>query len=103
MAGQYSGSDIHNYDELTQASISVGTSQTELFTGGSRNARRQVIRVYNDGSNDCFIGPSGVTASGSTKGEKLVKGGSITYTLGDVALYAITASGTTTLIITELA
>lgn len=90
-------------DELTQKSVTVSTSATELFTGGSRNARRQIVRLYNDGSQDCYIGPSGVTASGSAKGEILRKSQSITYQLGDVGIFGITASSSTTIIVTELA
>jgi len=99
----YGSSTTFLADELTQKVISVGTSAVELFTGVSRNAARQVVRIYNDGNNACYIGPVGVTSSGSTKGEILQKQQSITYVLGDVAIYAITASGTTSLIITELA
>jgi hypothetical protein len=90
-------------DELTQKVVSVTTSATELFTGGSRNARRQVIRIYNDGNSVVYLGPLGVTSSGLNKGEPLQKNQSITYTLGNEAIYAITDSSTSSVIVTELA
>ena len=99
----YGSSTTFLADELTQKVISVSTSATELFTGVSRNPARQTVRIYNDGDNACYIGPSGVTSSGSTKGELLQKKQWIIYPIGDVGIYAITASSTTSLIITELA
>ena len=103
MSSSYSGNRIHLTDELTQKSITVTTTATELFTGGSRNAARQVVRIYNDGNSVIYIGPSGVTASGANKGEALQKNQSITYSLGNVALFAITASSSSVVIVTELA
>lgn len=103
MSGQYSHNRADMVDELTQKSITVATSATELFTGGSRNAGRQVIRIYNDGSRSVFIGPSGVTASGTAKGEELRKHEALSLTLGNVGIFAITSSGTCDLIISELA
>lgn len=99
----YSNNTIHLRDEITQKSVTVTTSATELFTGGSRNTKRQVIRIYNDGSSDCYIGPTGVTASGAAKGEILQKKNWMTWEIGDVGLFAITASGSTDIIVTELA
>lgn len=99
----YGSSTTFLADEITQKVVSVSTSAVELFTGGVRNASRQMIRVYNDGSQICYLGPSGVTASGSAKGEALQKQQSITYPIGDVGLFAITASGSTSLVITEVA
>jgi hypothetical protein len=90
-------------DELTQKVTSVTTSATELFTGGSRNARRQVMRIYNDSTVTVFVGPSGVTATGSTRGEPILKKESLEITIGDVAIFGIVASGTADVIITELA
>ena len=103
MSGQYNSNRIHLADELTQKSVTVTTSATELFTGGSRNAQRQLIRIFNDGTRACFIGPAGVAASGSAKGEELLKKQSMEIVIGDVGLFAITSSSTTTVIVTELA
>jgi hypothetical protein len=103
MSGGYSSNTSYLFDELTQKVVSVSTTAVELFTGVSRNPKRQSIRIYNDGSTDCYIGPATVTASGSTKGEVLEKKNWMELTIGDVGIYAITASGTTSLIVTELA
>jgi hypothetical protein len=99
----YNSNQSFLFDELTQANITATTTAAELFTGGSRNPRRQIVRVYNDGSRSVFIGPSGVTASGSAKGEELRKREAISMTLGDVGLFAVTSAGTCDLIVTELA
>lgn len=100
----YGSSTTFLADELTQKVIPVSTSAVELFTGVSRNPARQSLRIYNDSSRTVFIGPTGVTSSGSTKGEQLLSGEAMTYVeLGDVGVFAITAGGTASLIITELA
>lgn len=103
MSGNYSANRTFLVDELTQKVTSVTTSATELFTGVSRNADRQIMRIYNDGGQTAFIGPSGVTSTGATKGEPLQKGESLEITIGNVAIFAITSSSTTSLIVTELA
>ena len=103
MSGQYSHNRADLVDELTQKSVTVTTSATELFTGGSRNASRQYVRIYNDGGEVCYVGPVGVTSSGSTKGEPLEKKQWMSIEIGNVALYAITDSSTSVLIVTELA
>jgi hypothetical protein len=90
-------------DELTQKVVSVTASATELFTGVSRNPRRQVMRIYNDSTSTVFIGPTGVTASGATRGEPILKKESLEITIGNVAIFGIVASGTADVIITELA
>lgn len=98
----YQGNPAVYVDEIAQKVVSVGVTATELFTGVSRNPNRQYIRIYNDGNRTCFIGPTGVTASGSTKGEALQPSEALTLTLGDVAIFGITSNNTTSLIITEL-
>ena len=99
----YNSNTIHLRDEMTQKNVTVTTSATELFTGGSRNAKRQVVNLYNDGAQDCFIGPTGVTASGATKGTLLEKKNWMTWEIGDVGIFAITDSSSTNIIVTELA
>jgi hypothetical protein len=102
--GTYNPNTNFLYDELTQKVQSVSSgSAVELFTGASRNPDRQVIRIYNDGNRTVYLGPATVTSSGPTKGEPLESGEAISYPGGDSQLYAITNSGTTSLIITELA
>jgi hypothetical protein len=91
-------------DNLTQRAITVSAAvATELYTGATRNPNRQVVRVFNDGNVVCYLGPSAVTASGVTKGEELEPGEAISYTLANDGLFAITLSGSTLLIVTELA
>lgn len=90
-------------DNLTQRAITVSSTAVELHTGVTRNPNRQVVRVFNDGNVVCYLGPSAVTASGATKGEELEPGEAISYTLANDGLFAITLSGSTLLIVTELA
>lgn len=99
----YGSSTTFLSDELTQKVTSVSTTAVELFTGVSRNPERQIVRLRNDGNKRCYLGPVTVTSSGSTKGDFIEPGEVITWAIGDVALYGITASGTTSIIITELA
>jgi len=103
MSGNYTANHTFLVDELTQKVTSVTTSATELFTGVSRNANRQIMRIYNDSNSTVFIGPTGVTASGSTRGEPILKEESLEITIGNVAIFGIVASGTADVIITELA
>lgn len=95
-------SDV-NDGSYTSAVITVGTTAVELFTGGSRNAGRQAVTIYNDSNSTIYLGPSSVTVSGSTKGIPLVKAQFATFELGDVALYAIAGSAGNSVIVQELA
>ena len=90
-------------DSLTQSAINVGTSSVELHTGPVRNPNRIVVRIYNDGGTPCYIGPVTVSTSGATKGEELAPGEAMSYSVGNVALHAITARNSTVLVITEMA
>jgi hypothetical protein len=101
--GIYNSDTNYLVDEIDQVRLSVGSSSpVELFTGASRNPRRQTVRIYNDGTRTAYIGTSAVTSSGSTKGEPLEPGESISYPAGNAGIFAITASNTTNLIVTEL-
>lgn len=83
--------------------VSVSTTQVEAKCGANRLTGRQEIIVYNDSTNIIFFGPNGVTATGSTKGIPIEQGCSVSITIGDVALYLITASGTSSVIVQEFA
>jgi len=84
--------------------ITVGTSEVEAKVAGSRLAGRQMLRIYNDSNNTIFIGSTGVTISGTTKGEPLVKGNWINIPVGDAtAVYLIAGSAGNNIIISEWA
>jgi hypothetical protein len=89
-------------NQITQDTVVVSSTPTELYTGASRSSLRRLVRVYNSGTQTCYLGPAGVTSSGADIGEPLPPLESLTYTLGDVGLYAVVASGTCNLLITEL-
>ena len=103
MNGTYNQNPAILADELTQKAVTVTTAATELFTGSSRNPKRQHIRLYNDGLETLYFGPAGVTASLATKGEPLLKKQWFSGPTGDVGIFGVTASGTTSIIVTEWA
>lgn len=74
----------------------VNTTATQLIDAGRRSYNAPLsVSIENEGSVDIFIGGADVTASGATKGRKVVAGGSYELDLhsGDV-LYACVAAGT---------
>ena len=91
-------------DVAVQGSVTVTTTATELKVGASPEEEREVIRIYNDGTTPCFVGfDSGVTSSGANKGERLGRRQWMEFPFGpDLTLYAITASGSTTIIVSEM-
>lgn len=95
-------SDV-NDGSYTSKRITISTSAVELFTGSSRNPNRQLITIYNDSSGIIYIGPSGVTTSGATKGYQIEKKQTVTMAMGDVAIYAIAASAVGDITVQELA
>jgi hypothetical protein len=79
----------------------VAATATTTATIVSNIANRQSVILRNDGATDCFVGGSTVTASGSTKGILLAAGGTMTLDKMTAAVYAICASGTTSVIALE--
>lgn len=77
---------------LVQGVISVTTSSIEAKVGGSRQAKRQTLRIYNNSTTTIFWGNSSVTAA---NGEPLFSKQWVNIPVGDqVAIHLITASGT---------
>jgi hypothetical protein len=91
-------------DVAVQATITVTTTATELIVGGSPESERELVRVYNNGTQKIYIGfDNTVTAAGANQGEPLFKNQWIEYPFGpDLTLYAVTASGTADVTISEL-
>jgi len=84
--------------------VSVSTTEIEAKVGGSRLFDRQGVWLYNDSSNTVYIGPTGVTASGSTKGFPLAKSQSAFIEAPDsVAVFLIASSGSHSVIVQEIA
>jgi hypothetical protein len=78
----------------------ITTTQSLLAVSASNNTDRQFIRIYNSGTQKIYIGTTGVT---TTTGEPLEKDQHITIAIRDnLSLYAITATGTASIIIWEL-
>lgn len=77
---------------LVQGVLSVTTTSSEAKVGGSRQAKRQVLRIYNNSSVTIYWGSSSVTAA---NGEPIFYNQFINIPVGDqVAIHLITASGT---------
>lgn len=91
-----------NQSSLGSAVVAVGTSQAELKVGTTRNPLRQLVTVTNDNDTiEVYLGPTGVTASGSTKGNVLWPRQEAAIPIGDVGLFAIAPSGSVNLIVQE--
>lgn len=88
----------------THTTLVVSTTQVEAKVGASKLVGRQMLRIYNDSNSTIYIGSTGVTASGTTKGEPLVKGQWIDIPAGDqTAVFMIAASGSNNIIVSEWA
>lgn len=81
-------SDV-NESSYLQVSTTVGTSAVEVKVGGSRLSTRQIAFMYNDSDKVMYWGPSGVTASGSTRGVPLEPGQMVNLPFGDVGVFVI--------------
>lgn len=87
-------------DELyAQATVNVGTTEVEAKVGATRNPQRQVLRIYNNGNQTVYVGPTGVTAS---SGEPLRRRQSMTLQIQDLGVFMITQSSSSDVIVTEL-
>lgn len=100
MTIEYSGEfDDTNSDLFSQDSITVNTSQTEAIVSGTDIYEREFVRIYNNGPQTVYIGPSGVTSS---TGEPLRRRQWIEYALRGQSIFMITASGSSTVIVTDI-
>jgi hypothetical protein len=96
-SGQFDDVDNSSY---VAGSATITTSASELKVGASRLTARQTLMVQNTGSNTIYIGPSGVT---TLTGIPLMKNQFISMPVGDsIAVFAITASSTSTVVIQEV-
>jgi hypothetical protein len=80
--------------------VSVTTSEIEAKVGGSRLAGREALTITNKGTAKVYYGPTGVT---STTGDVLEKDQFVSLPMGDIGVFVITASGTATVIVQEMA
>jgi hypothetical protein len=96
-SGQFDDVDNSSY---SAGSATITTSQSELKVGVSRLSGRQTLMIQNNGSQTIYIGPSGVT---SATGIPLFKNQFISMPIGDsIAVYAITSSSTSSIVIQEV-
>jgi hypothetical protein len=78
---------------VSAASYTVATTATKIAVG--RPGGRTVVYVQNGDAQPIFVGGSGVTTSGATKGASVAAAGTLTL-YGEIAgeFYAISAAGT---------
>lgn len=88
-----------NSSVYVSGSVTVTTSQTEAKVGASRESDRQFVRIYNDGNDIIYFGPSGVTTS---TGEPLNKRQHVEIAITDIGVYMICATGTVDVIVQEI-
>lgn len=75
------------------AKKTVGTSQVLAAVSTSNNEDRQELVIYNTSTSTIYVGPSGVTVSGSNEGIPIDPKEAYTQTLGpDLDLYMICAT-----------
>lgn len=88
------GSDSTPNTSYRSLVVSVADTATELRAAGTDLTGRQIIIGYNDGTETIFIGPSGVTASGATKGLPIGPGMPFSLLVGpNNKVYGICATG----------
>ena len=86
---------------LTVQKTVTTSSEVLLAVSTSNLVSRETLIIYNQGTNNIFIGPSGVTTS---TGLKIVPQQMMTLNAGEqVRVYAITDTGSTTVVVQELA
>lgn len=97
-SGQYNEVDSNNY---VSSSLSVSTTQVQAKVGSSNLEGRQNVLIYNKSSVTVYIGPSGVTSS---TGIPIYADSFFSYSFGqDINVFMITALGTATVIVQEMA
>jgi len=82
--------------------ITVGTSQVEVKTDTTKRRYRQRILIYNDSGSTVYVGPTGVTTTGSTKGVPLYKKQTMVIPLGNVGIFLIAGSASNDVIVQVL-
>lgn len=87
-------------DGYASGAVSVTTSQIEAKVGANRLSNREALTITNKGNAIVYYGPSGVS---STSGDLLYKDQSVSLPIGDLGVFLITASGTATVIVQEMA
>lgn len=88
-------------DSYVSANKSITTSESLLAAGAGNLVNRETIIIFNKGTANIFIGPSGVT---TTTGLKIVPNQMMTLNAGEqINIYAITDTGTASVVVQELA
>jgi hypothetical protein len=95
---------INDSPNIAVASAEVAVGLTEVALPTSALAGRRRLTVQNLSNNDIYVGPTGVTTSGATKGLRVAKGSTLNLELGqNVTLYGIAGSAGNNVVVFEQA
>lgn len=102
--GDLGNSDIVNSTyESGVVSVSAG-SATKACVGATNLPNRKRLIVFNRGNKTVYYGPSYVTSNGATQGIPIEQSEFLVLDVGDnVDIYLITDTGTSDLIVQEMA
>lgn len=85
---------------IRSSAVAIATTATAI--PATALPGRQSILIHNDGAATVYIGHSGVTNSGATKGYPLDSGKDLPMDVGeDVIVYGIVVTGTVSVVILE--
>jgi hypothetical protein len=88
-------------DSYVAANKTITTSQSLLAAGSVNLSNRETIIIFNKGTANIFIGPTGVTIN---NGLKIVPNQMMTLNAGEqIQIYAITDTGSASVVVQELA
>lgn len=94
---------VNDSPDIALLTTNKAVSTTGVIVAAALAGRRRVL-LQNLGSKAVYIGPSGVTNTGATKGLRIAAGANMEIPLGEhVALHAVAESGTQELIAMEIA
>jgi hypothetical protein len=77
---------------IVNLNFTVGTTQVEAKVGSNRLANRKMLYIENTGNTSIFYGPTGVTASGSTRGAELRKREFVFIPASDLGIFVISSA-----------
>ena len=101
--GDLGSSDIVN-STYESGALSVGTTAVKACVGANNLLNRKRLILFNRGNKTTYYGPSYVTSNGATQGIPIEQSEFLVLDVGDnVDIYLITDTGTSDLIVQEMA
>ena len=92
----------YQYSDFDHIVLTVGVTQVEAKVGVNRLSRREYVYIHNNSNPPIYIGKSGVTTTGATKGDILYKDQFIYIRVDDdTPIFMIAASSNTDVFVRE--